>query len=382
MIYLSVDKAADTANERTEITMNEIQLSKKAYLVLSNGSVFEGTRIGADGDALGELVFTTGMTGYLETLTDPSYCGQIVMQTFPLIGNYGVIPEDFEGVSAVKGYVVRELCASPSNFRSEGELDKFLKQNGIPGLCGVDTREITRIIREEGVMNAKICSEIPKDLSDIMSYSVKKAVATVSAEKVEVYPAEGETKFRVALMDYGAKKNIIRSLQQRGCEVTCFPESAKAEEVLGMNPDGIMLSNGPGDPEENVGPIEELKKLIGKVPVFGICLGHQLTALAMGGRTMKLKYGHRGANQPVKDLIGGRTFITSQNHGYAVVSDSLDGIGRETFINANDQSCEGMEYPGKNCFTVQFHPEACGGPRDTAFLFDRFIAMMGGKKNV
>ena len=361
--------------------MNEIHDSKKAYLVLSNGSVYEGIRIGSERDSVGELVFTTGMTGYLETLTDPSYCGQIVMQTFPLIGNYGVISPDFEGRTAVKGYVVREMCEVPSNFRSEGELEKFLIENDIPGICGIDTREITRIIREEGVMNAKICSEVPSDLSEITSYAVTKAVATVSAKEQEVYPAEGEKKYRVALMDYGAKKNIIRCLQQRGCEVTCFPQDTKAEDVLAMNPDGIMLSNGPGDPEENVVPIAELKKLIGKVPIFGICLGHQLTALAMGGKTMKLKYGHRGANQPVKDLIGGRTYITSQNHGYAVVSDSLEGVGRVTFINANDQSCEGMEYPDKNCFTVQFHPEACGGPRDTAFLFDRFIKMMGGEQD-
>ena len=354
---------------------------RKGYLVLSNGSVYEGRRIGADRDSVGELVFTTGMTGYLETLTDPSYCGQIVMHTFPLIGNYGVISPDFEGKTAVKGYVVRELCDTPSNFRSEGELEKFLTENNIPGIAGVDTREITRIIREEGVMNAAICSEVPKDLSKIKEYTVKDAVKTVSAKEKTVYPAEGEKKFRVALMDYGAKLNIVRRLQQRGCEVTCFPQDTKAEEVLKMNPDGIMLSNGPGDPEDNKGPIEELKKLIGAVPIFGICLGHQLTALAMGGKTVKLKYGHRGANQPVKDLIGGRTYITSQNHGYAVVSESLKGIGRETFVNANDGSCEGMEYPDKNVFTVQFHPEACGGPHDTGFLFDRFIKMMGDGKN-
>ena len=361
--------------------MNGIHISKRAYLVLSNGAVFEGRRIGAEGESVGELVFTTGMTGYLETLTDPSYCGQIVMQTFPLIGNYGVITPDFEGETAVKGYVVRELCDYPSNFRSEYELEKFLKDRGIPGIAGVDTREITRMIREEGVMNAKICDEPPASLEEIAAYSVKNAVASVSCREPEVFPAEGERRFRVALMDYGAKRNIVRSLQKRGCEVTAFPQNAKAEDVLAINPDGIMLSNGPGDPEENVAAIAELKKLIGKVPVFGICLGHQLTALAMGGKTVKLKYGHRGANQPVKDLIGGRTYITSQNHGYAVVSDSLKGIGTETFINANDQSCEGMEYPGKNCFTVQFHPEACGGPRDTGFLFDRFISMMGGGHN-
>ena len=361
--------------------MNEINISKKAYLVLSNGMVFEGIRIGAEGESVGELVFTTGMTGYLETLTDPSYCGQIVMQTFPLIGNYGVISEDFEGKTAVKGYVVRELCDYPSNFRSEYELDRFLKDNGIPGITGLDTREITRIIREEGVMNAKICDVPTSDLGEIASYKVEHAVADVSRKEPEVFPSAGEKRFTVALMDYGAKNNIIRSLQSRGCEVIAFPQDAKAEDVLAADPDGIMLSNGPGDPEENVGCIEELKKLIGKVPVFGICLGHQLTALAMGGKTMKLKYGHRGANQPVKDLIGGRTYITSQNHGYAVVSDSLNGVGTETFINANDGSCEGMMYPDKNCFTVQFHPEACGGPRDTSFLFDKFISMMGGEEN-
>lgn len=355
--------------------------SKKAYLVLSNGSVYEGMRIGSCRDSIGELVFTTGMTGYLETLTDPSYCGQIVMHTFPLIGNYGVISPDFEGKTAVKGYVVREMCETPSNFRSEGCLEKFLIENDIPGISGIDTREITRIIREEGVMNAIICSEVPDNLEKITEYRVTDAVKTVSAKETVTYPAEGVKKFKVALMDYGAKMNIVRSLQKRGCEVTCFPYNTLAEDILNIDPDGIMLSNGPGDPEENIVPIGELKKMIGKVPIFGICLGHQLTALAMGGRTVKLKYGHRGANQPVKDLIGGRTYITSQNHGYAVVSDSLKETGRETFINANDLSCEGMEYPDKNVFTVQFHPEACGGPHDTGFLFDRFIKMMGGREN-
>lgn len=353
----------------------------KAYLVLSTGAVFEGTRIGSERDCIGELVFTTGMVGYLETLTDPSYAGQIVTQTFPLIGNYGVIPEDFEGKSAVKGYVVRELCDTPSNFRSEYELDAFLKANDIPGICGVDTRELTRTIREMGVMNASICSEIPADLSEIKNYTVTGVVAEVSCTQSEVYPAEGEKKYSVALIDYGAKANIIRCLCSRGCEVTVMPQSSSAEEILALNCDGIMLSNGPGDPAENTYCIAQIAKIIGKLPVFGICLGHQLTALAMGGKTMKLKYGHRGGNQPVKEVYGKRTFITSQNHGYAVVSESLGGIGREIFVNANDGSCEGMEYPGKNCFTVQFHPEACSGPKDTAFLFDRFIAMMGGEHN-
>ncbi|MCD8001847.1 MAG: carbamoyl phosphate synthase small subunit [Oscillospiraceae bacterium] len=351
----------------------------KAYLVLSNGKVFEGERIGAKTDAIGEIVFTTGMVGYLETLTDPSYAGQIVIQTFPLIGNYGVISPDFEGKSALRGYVVRELCAQPSNFRSEGALEQYLKENGIPGICGVDTRELTRIIREEGVMNAAICSSVPQTLDAIQAYRVSGGVAAVRCREKTVYPAEGPRRLSVPLIDDGAQRNIVRSLCARGCEVTVVPQDTPAEEILAAAPDGVMLSNGPGDPEENVQCIAELKKIIGKVPVFGICLGHQLTALAMGGRTVKLKYGHRGANQPARVSDGSRTFITSQNHGYAVVAESLAGVGRETFVNANDGSCEGMEYPELRCFTVQFHPEACAGPRDTAFLFDRFIAMMEGE---
>ena len=351
-----------------------------AYLVLSNGMTFEGRRIGAPGSAIGELVFTTGMVGYLETLTDPSYAGQIVLQTFPLIGNYGVIPEDFEGKPALRGYVVRELCGEPSNFRSEGALDGWLKSRGIPGIAGIDTREVTRVIREEGVMNAVICDELPADLAPVKAYAVRGAVAEVSRKAAQVYPAEGAPAYRVTLIDYGAKQNIIRSLCARGCEVTAVPHDTPAEAILAGHPDGVMLSNGPGDPAENTACIAELRKLIGQVPVFGICLGHQLAALAMGGQTMKLKYGHRGANQPVKETAGACTFITSQNHGYAVVADSLKGIGVETFVNANDGSCEGMTYPGKRCFTVQFHPEACAGPRDTGFLFDRFVRMMGGEE--
>ena len=351
---------------------------EKAYLVLSDGRVFEGQRIGAAGSSIGELVFTTGMVGYLETLTDPSYAGQIVMQTFPLIGNYGVIPADFEGKCAVRGYVVRELCDSPSNFRSEYDLDTFLKSEGVCGICGVDTRELTRVLREEGVTNAMICDAAPDDLSALQSYAVKDVVAEASGREKRVYPPIGETKYRVTLIDYGAKGNILRCLEKRGCAVTVVPHDTSAEEILAGRPGGVMLSNGPGDPAENVYEVEQIKKLIGAVPVFGICLGHQLTALAMGGETIKLKYGHRGANQPVRDLSSGRTYITSQNHGYAVVSKSLAGVGNELFVNANDGSCEGMEYPGKNCSTVQFHPEACGGPQDTEFLFDRFIAMMEG----
>lgn len=354
---------------------------KKSYLILEDGSVFEGLQIGADGTTVGELVFTTGMTGYLETLTDPSYYGQIVIQTFPLIGNYGVIEEDFEGKTAVKGYIVREVCDTPSNFRNQYELDKFLKSQNICGLCGVDTRQLTKLIREQGVMNAMISDTVPEDLEVIKSYSVTDAVKNVSCKEIQVFPPEKNKIFSVVLIDYGAKKNIIRSLCKRGCEVTVVPHNTSGENILALKPDGIMLSNGPGDPTENTFCIEQIKKLLGKLPIFGICLGHQLTALAAGGETVKLKYGHRGANQPVKDVGGSRTYITSQNHGYAVVSESLKGKAELTFINANDGSCEGLSYPDKNCFTVQFHPEACAGPKDTDFLFDRFINIMGGKEN-
>ena len=237
---------------------------EKAYLVLNNGRVFEGTRIGAEGDGLGELVFTTGMTGYLETLTDPSYAGQIILQTFPLIGNYGVIPADFEGPCLARGYVVRELCETPSNFRSEYPLDRFLKEHKIPGICGVDTRALTRIIREEGVMNALICSEPPADLTAIKSYAVRDGVKTASCKAPQSFPAEGEEKFHVALLDYGAKHHIVESLQERGCRVTVLPHDTGAEAVLALRPDGLMLSNGPGDPKENSLEIQELQKLIGK----------------------------------------------------------------------------------------------------------------------
>ena len=350
----------------------------KAYLVLADGTVYEGEGFGASGEALGELVFTTGMEGYLETLTDPSYAGQIIMQTFPLIGNYGVIEADFEGACHARGYVVRECCDTPSNFRSQGALDAYLKAQGVPGICGLDTRAITRRIRERGVINAMICSEIPENLNLLQEYSVRGVVAAASCKHTDVYPSAGETKYRVALIDYGAKRNIVRELQKRGCEVTLLPSSVSAQKILTMHPDGLMLSNGPGDPEENTYCIAQIAALLGKLPIFGICLGHQMTALAAGGRTEKMKYGHRGANQPVKDAEGVRCYITSQNHGYAVVSDSVRA-GKIRYINANDGSCEGIDYPELNAFTVQFHPEASAGPHDTAFLFDRFISMMGGE---
>ena len=350
---------------------------KKGYLILQDGRVFEGVRFGAETDTVGELVFTTGMCGYIETLTDPSYAGQIVMQTYPLIGNYGIIREDFEGACCVRGYVVREWCDAPSNFRTDCDLDTFLKEQGVPGLYGVDTRELTRIIREHGVMNAAICDEVPADLTPIETYAVTGVVEAVSCREASVHPAEGEERFRVSLLDYGAKRNIVRELQKRGCTVTVLPATTSAEEILAADPNGVMLSNGPGDPAENVYQIEQIRKLLGRVPMFGICLGHQLTALAAGGSTYKLKYGHRGVNQPVRDVEGVRTYITSQNHGYAVDSDTVK-LGRVRFANANDGTCEGIDYPELKAFTVQFHPEACTGPKDTAFLFDRFVDLMKG----
>ena len=350
---------------------------KKGYLVLQDGQVFEGLRFGSTEDTVGELVFTTGMCGYIETLTDPSYAGQIVMQTYPLIGNYGIIPEDFEGACGVKGYVVREWCEDPSNFRCRGDLDTFLKERGVPGLYGVDTRELTRIIREHGVMNACICDAVPADLEPVVTYAVTGVVEAVTCREPSVHPAEGEERFRVSLIDYGAKHNIVRELQKRGCTVTVLPATVSAEEVLAAEPDGIMLSNGPGDPAENVYQISQIQKLLGKVPLFGICLGHQLTALAAGGSTYKLKYGHRGVNQPVRDLNGVRTYITSQNHGYAVDGGTVK-LGKVRFVNANDGTCEGIDYPEQRAFTVQFHPEACTGPKDTGFLFDQFVELMKG----
>ena len=350
----------------------------KRYLTLEDGTTFVGEGFGAAADAVGELVFTTGMCGYIETLTDPSYAGQIVVQTFPMIGNYGIIQSDFEGKCAVRGYVVHEWCDTPSNFRAAGDLDAYLRSVGVPGIAGIDTRALTRILRECGTMNATITDAVPADLAALRAYAVTDAVASVTCAAATVYPAEGETHYRVALLDFGAKRNIIRSLTARGCAVTVYPASTPAADILVAAPDGVMLSNGPGDPAENSAIIAEIGKLLGRVPVFGICLGHQLMALAVGGSTVKLKYGHRGVNQPARDLVGGRTYITSQNHGYAVVGDSLP-LGEVRFVNANDGTCEGIDYPALRAFSVQFHPEACAGPHDTAFLFDRFCDLMKGE---
>jgi len=354
----------------------------KLYLILENGMYFEGQGFGCVGDVTGEIVFTTGMTGYLETLTDQSYHGQIVLHTFPLIGNYGIIPSDFESsFIGPLAYIVKTPCQAPSNFRSEGTLDTFLKRKGIVGLCGIDTRAVTKIIREHGVMNGRITKQHPDEVSldDIKSYKIKNAVENVSCKKPVLYKAE-KPRYTVALLDFGLKENIKRELLARGCNVWVLPHNTSVKDLLSLGVDGIMLSNGPGDPKDNPQVISNIKELMKTgIPIFGICLGHQLMALASGFDTHKLKYGHRGANQPVKDLVTGRVYISSQNHGYAVTKESIDpNIAFEWFANVNDKTNEGLWYKSVPAFSVQFHPEACGGPKDTAFLFDRFVERMEG----
>lgn len=354
---------------------------QERYLILENGRVFKGKPFGYTAELCGELVFTTGMVGYLETLTDPSYYGQIVVQTFPLIGNYGVIPTDFESKQPqLKAYVVREVCDAPSNFRSEGDLDSFLRDNKVVGICGVDTRALTRVIREHGVMNAYISDspEVSDELlAKIAAYKVENSIGSVTRHNE---PAVGEGR-RVVLWDFGAKAKIAENLLKRGCMVINMPAESTAEEILAQNPDGIMLSNGPGDPMDNMSIVAELQKVMtAGVPIFGICMGHQLLALAHGAKTCKLHYGHRGANQPVIDIETGYVSVTSQNHGYAVLADTLPDCAKQRYINANDGTCEGIDYLDKPAFSVQFHPEAASGPLDTGFLFDRFMNLMDEHK--
>lgn len=361
----------------------------KAFLMLANGMVFEGESFGAKGTKIGEVVFNTGMAGYEETLTDPSYYGQIITQTYPLVGNYGITEEDMESPKIwAFGYIVRELCDTPSNFRCKKTLDAFLTENNIIGIQGLDTRRLTRIIRDAGVMNgvltteAKTAQELLSNVElrkQILDYTVKDAVKNVSTNSIKEYNNNG--KYHVALFDFGYKTNILRNLVKRDCKVSVVPATTNATQLKQMNLNGIMLSNGPGDPSENVEIIENLKDICAlNKPIFGICLGHQLMALATKAQTAKLKYGHRGVNQPVTDFAKDRTFITSQNHGYAVVESSVNTqIAKISHVNANDKTIEGLRYNDIKCFTVQFHPEACGGPNDTEYLFDEFIEMMGGE---
>lgn len=395
----------------------------KAFLILEDGTVFTGMHIGAEKEIISEIVFNTSMAGYLEVLTDPSYAGQAVCMTYPLIGNYGICKEDMESKRAwPDGFIVRELSRLPSNFRKDLTIQEFLIWQDIPGIAGIDTRALTKILREKGTMNGMITTNEAYDLDTILpklkAYTTGKVVEKVTcSQKYEIKgaktlaengPLSGSAKFvpedytagvremrpsltralnglgkKVALLDLGAKGNIALSLAQRGCDVTVYPALTKAEEILADHPDGIMLSNGPGDPKECTDVIEEIRKLYeSDTPIFAICLGHQLMALATGADTFKMKYGHRGGNHPVKDLATGRVYISSQNHGYVVDMDKLDpNTAVPAFVNVNDGTNEGLSYVGKNIFTVQFHPEACPGPQDSGYLFDRFIKMMEVGKN-
>lgn len=346
----------------------------KGQLILENGKRFYGNLFGKIKDSVGEVVFNTGMTGYQEILTDPSYYGQMVIMTYPLIGNYGANLEDFESSkSHVKGLIVSEFSKNPSNFRCEMDLDSYLKLNEVVGIEGIDTRALTKVIRNEKVMNGILTN---KKLSDeeikkiFLSFKIKDAVKNVTTNKV--VHIDGEKK-HVAILDFGIKNNILRHLKSRGCKLDIFPSNSKAEDILSVNPDLIFLSNGPGDPEDLLEEIEEIKKLALKKPIAGICLGHQLLALAFGGKTKKMKFGHRGCNHPVKDLYKDKIFITSQNHGYVV--DELPKDMQVTHINLNDNTIAGMKHKNLNIKSVQFHPEASPGPVETDYLFDEFLEL-------
>ena len=395
----------------------------KAFLILEDGTVFAGTHIGADKEIISEIVFNTSMAGYLEVLTDPSYAGQAVCMTYPLIGNYGVCRDDCESLRPwPDGLIVRELSRVSSNFRNDISIQEFLEENGVPGIAGIDTRALTKILREKGTMNGMITTDERFDWEQVRSklqaYTTGRVVEKVTCgerytikgvtDLAQNGPLSGAARFdkeayaggrrelrpslvrelngaglRIALLDFGAKANIAHSLASRGCDVTVYPALTPASEIIAAAPDGIMLSNGPGDPKECDSIIAEIRKLYEtELPIFAICLGHQLMALATGADTYKMKYGHRGGNHPVKDLATGRVYISSQNHGYVVDTDKLDPkIAVPAFVNVNDGTNEGLSYTGKNIFTVQFHPEACSGPQDSGYLFDRFIEMIrkGGK---
>lgn len=353
----------------------------KGYLVLEDGSIWEGQAFGATGQRAGEVVFNTGMTGYQELLTDPSYCGQIVVMTYPLIGNYGVNDQDFESRRPfARGFIVREWAQEPSNWRCKETVDDYLRRTGVIGLAGIDTRALTRRLRSHGTMRGIICSDQQIDAKALCEEA--KNSPHISGQPLidevttpEVYSLPGES-HKVVLMDFGAKDNIARSLHLRGCHVTVVPARTTAAEVLAMNPDGIMLSNGPGDPQDVPYAIEAVRQLLGVKPVFGICLGHQIMGLAIGAKAYKLPFGHRGSNHPVKDLTTGRVYITSQNHGFVIDGKTVPEQAVVSHINMNDGSVEGLNFKDIPAFSVQYHPEASPGPDDSGYLFDRFFDMM------
>ena len=345
----------------------------KAQLILENGMRFSGTVFGAEKNIVGEVVFTTGMTGYQETLTDTSFSGQIVTMTFPLIGNYGINLEDMEAKHTnLKAFVVREKCDFPSNFRNEMNLDDFLRQQGVVGIEGIDTRALTRVIREAGTMKGVIMQGEPSDEEvNVLMNSLDNSHVIMDTTAEQVYTLNETGRPHVAFIDMGAKQGIIRDLLKRGCKITVFPANIPASVIEEANPDLVFLSNGPGDPLDAPGTVDTVKQLIGKYPICGICMGHQIIGLALGCETKKLKFGHHGGNHPVKDLTTGNVFITSQNHNY-IVADLPDTV-EETFINVNDGTCEGIRHKTLPIQSVQFHPEASPGPLDTGWLFDRFL---------
>lgn len=353
-------------------------------LILEDGTVYKGYGFGSKENCIGEVVFNTAMTGYQETLSDPSYKGQIITFTYPLIGNYGINRDDYEAMNpALKGMVIKELCTKPSNFRSEMTLDEVLKEFNIPGIFGIDTRSLTRKIREKGVIKGCIV-DIEEDAEKIIEKLKNENLPTnqieeTSTKNISTPMGRG---IRVVLIDLGAKSGILRELRERGCDVITVPYNTKSEQILKMKPDGIMLTNGPGDPKDVPETVKTIKELFGKVPIFGICMGHQLIALAGGADTYKLKFGHRGANHPVKNLILNKIDITSQNHGYAVDIDSLKNTDFElTHIAVNDKTCEGIRHKKYPIFSVQYHPEASPGPHDSMYLFEQFIENMKNFKN-
>ncbi|HEX7478277.1 MAG TPA: glutamine-hydrolyzing carbamoyl-phosphate synthase small subunit [Polyangiales bacterium] len=364
--------------------------TRRAHLVLADGTRFAGEAIGAEGHTIGEAVFTTGMTGYQEVLTDPSYCGQIVTMTAPQMGNTGVNPDDVESIKPnVAGFVVHELSRVSSNWRTRATLDVYLKENGIVGIAGIDTRALTRHLRDQGAQMAAIGTEDVATLRDRAKaappMSGRDLTANVTTKQAYEW-SEGtgvwrlgkvpQRRFHVVAVDFGVKQNILRCLVDAGCRVTVVPGTTSAKDILGYKPDGVFLSNGPGDPAAVVHGIRTVRELIGKCPLFGICLGHQILCLALGGSTYKLKFGHRGLNQPVKDLVTGRIEVTSQNHGFCVDVDSLEGKCELTHLHLNDGTCEGIRHTESGAFSVQYHPEASAGPHDARYLFERFTDQM------